>query len=157
MLRLNRPATLDPATQLLPVAELPPRIQIPQSPNAKSVSPLQLVRTVASSSPAALPMPHLRQLATITMLPIGRAIRALPMAYLTSDMSGRRESQVQVGTFPKAPRSSRMSHIDSVPFVKYMKDTGRAYRKRATELISLCRTFVQVQEQTPGSDAKLRK
>ncbi|KAI0287776.1 hypothetical protein BC826DRAFT_738994 [Russula brevipes] len=37
-----------------------------------------------------------------------------------------------------------------------MKNVGSAYRKRAMELVSLCRTFVQVQEQTPISNAELR-
>jgi hypothetical protein len=38
-----------------------------------------------------------------------------------------------------------------------MKNIGRVYRKQATELVSLCRTFVQAHEQTPDSDTKLRR
>ena len=41
--------------------------------------------------------------------------------------------------------------------VKYVKNIGCAYRKQAMELVSICRAFVQVQEQTPASEAKLRK
>jgi hypothetical protein len=156
MLRLNYPATSVPATQLLPVAEPPPRIQTPQSPRATSILPLQPAPTVAPPSPAALPMPHLRQPATISMLPIGRATRAPPMAYPTSGMSGRRESEFQGGTFLEA-RPSRMSHFGALSFVKHMKNIRRAYRNQAVTLISFCRTFVQAQEQTPASDAKLRR
>jgi hypothetical protein len=38
-----------------------------------------------------------------------------------------------------------------------MKNIRRAYRNQAVTLISFCRTFVQAQEQTPASDAKLRR
>ena len=41
-------------------------------------------------------------------------------------------------------------------FIKYMKNSGRVYRNQAMTLISLCRTFVQSQEQNPDSDATLR-
>ena len=157
MLRVNRPATPVPATQLLPVAELPLRIQTPQSPRATSVLPLQPAPTVAPPSPAALPMPQLRQPAAITMLPIGRATRAPSMAYPTSDMSGRWESEFQGGIFLEARPSRMPPRFDKLSFIKYIRNIGRPYRKRATELVSICRCFVQVQAQTPGSDAKLRR
>jgi len=41
--------------------------------------------------------------------------------------------------------------------VKYVKNIGCAYRKQAMELVSICRPFVQVWEQTPASEAKLRR
>ncbi|KAH9978325.1 hypothetical protein BJV74DRAFT_141402 [Russula compacta] len=43
-----------------------------------------------------------------------------------------------------------------LPFKKYMKNIRRGYRKQAMELISVCRTYVQDQEQTPNSGASLR-
>ena len=46
--------------------------------------------------------------------------------------------------------------FDKFAFVRYMKNVGRAYRTRATELISICRIFVQAGEQTPDPDAELR-
>ncbi len=60
-------------------------------------------------------------------------------------------------THPAVAAQDSRSNFDKLSFVRYMKNIGRAYRKQATELVSLCRAFVQVQEQTPGSDAKLRK
>ncbi|KAI9450391.1 hypothetical protein BJY52DRAFT_1215514 [Lactarius psammicola] len=47
--------------------------------------------------------------------------------------------------------------FDSLSFVKYMKNIGRAYRKQATELVSICRLFVQVGERSFRQDAHLRK
>jgi hypothetical protein len=55
------------------------------------------------------------------------------------------------------PTMGQPTNFDKLSFVKYMKNIGRAYRKQATELVFLCRTFVQAQEQTPGSDVKLRR
>jgi len=46
--------------------------------------------------------------------------------------------------------------FDKISFVRYMKNVGRAYRKQATVLISICRTFVQAGEETPDPDAELR-
>jgi len=45
---------------------------------------------------------------------------------------------------------------DKLSFTKYMKKIGRAYRKQATELISLCRTFSQARELAPDAVARLR-
>ena len=45
--------------------------------------------------------------------------------------------------------------FDKFSFVRYMKNVGRAYRRQATELIDVCRTFVQAGEQTPHSDEAL--
>jgi hypothetical protein len=49
--------------------------------------------------------------------------------------------------------------FDKLSFVKYMKNIGRAYRKQAMELVSICRVFVQVQvgELSVSQDAALRK
>jgi len=52
---------------------------------------------------------------------------------------------------------SQPSGFDVLGFVKYMEAIGRAYQKRAKELISICITFVQAQEQTLASDAGLMK
>lgn len=49
------------------------------------------------------------------------------------------------------------SKFDKFSFIKYMKNIGRAYRKQALELISICRNFVRTQEQTPESCAELRR
>ena len=43
--------------------------------------------------------------------------------------------------------------FDKISFIKYMKNIGRAYRKQATELVSISRTFVQAQEQAFNLDA----
>jgi hypothetical protein len=56
-----------------------------------------------------------------------------------------------------AMRYGSSSTFDASSFTKYMKNTGRAYRNRALALISICRTFVQTQEQTPESCAVLRR
>ncbi|KAI0287774.1 hypothetical protein BC826DRAFT_738977 [Russula brevipes] len=52
--------------------------------------------------------------------------------------------------------SDQSRKFDKLSFIKYMKNIGRAYRKQATELVSICRAFVQAQEQTPDSDSVLR-
>ncbi|KAH9173203.1 hypothetical protein EDB89DRAFT_1960421 [Lactarius sanguifluus] len=52
---------------------------------------------------------------------------------------------------------SPKNHFDKLSFLKYMKNIGRAYRKQATELISICRFFVQVGERGVRQDAYLRK
>ncbi|KAI0287771.1 hypothetical protein BC826DRAFT_738940 [Russula brevipes] len=52
--------------------------------------------------------------------------------------------------------SLKSPKLDIRAFVKYMKNIGRAYRKQATELVSICRTFVTAQEQTPSSYNQLR-
>ncbi|KAH9032236.1 hypothetical protein EDB85DRAFT_1259404 [Lactarius pseudohatsudake] len=52
---------------------------------------------------------------------------------------------------------SPKNHFDKLSFLKYMKNIGRAYRKQATELISICRFFVQVGERSVRQDAYLRK
>jgi hypothetical protein len=46
--------------------------------------------------------------------------------------------------------------FDTLAFVKYVKNIGAYYRKQAIELVSICRTFVQAQEQTPKSYSILR-
>jgi hypothetical protein len=55
------------------------------------------------------------------------------------------------------PITESQPRFDKLSFVRYMKDIGRAYRKQATELVSICRLLVQAQEQTPDSDAELRR
>jgi len=47
-------------------------------------------------------------------------------------------------------------NFDKFSFIRYMKNVGRAYRKQATELVFICRAFIQVEEQTPNPDAELR-
>ena len=47
--------------------------------------------------------------------------------------------------------------IDKLSFVKYMKNVGRAYRKQAMELVSICRIFVQVGGLHVCQDGDLRK
>jgi hypothetical protein len=42
-------------------------------------------------------------------------------------------------------------------FVKYMKNTGKAYRHQALEIISICRTFVVTQKPTPESGARINQ
>ncbi|KAI0300015.1 hypothetical protein B0F90DRAFT_571146 [Multifurca ochricompacta] len=46
--------------------------------------------------------------------------------------------------------------FDRLGFVKYMKNIGRAYRKQAMELISICRLFVQAEEQSIDAGKELR-
>jgi hypothetical protein len=58
--------------------------------------------------------------------------------------------------FP-ANNKGNPSSFDKTSFIKYIKNIGRAYRKQAMELVSACRLFVQVQKQTPASDATLRR
>lgn len=58
---------------------------------------------------------------------------------------------------PKAVSKNSLSNLDTLSFAKYMKDIGRAYRKQAMELITICRTFVQVGERSVPQDAHLRK
>jgi len=55
------------------------------------------------------------------------------------------------------PANNEGKSFDKFSFIKYMKNIGRAYRKQAMELVSVCRLFVQVQKQTPASDATLRR
>ncbi|KAH9058141.1 hypothetical protein EDB87DRAFT_1744395 [Lactarius vividus] len=49
------------------------------------------------------------------------------------------------------------SDFDALSFIKYMKNIGRAYRKQATELVSICRLFARVGEQSPRQHADLTK
>ncbi|KAH9058111.1 hypothetical protein EDB87DRAFT_952465 [Lactarius vividus] len=49
------------------------------------------------------------------------------------------------------------NRFDKFSFLKYMKNVGRAYRKQAMELISICRFFVQAGERSVRQDAHLRK
>ncbi|KAI9448755.1 hypothetical protein BJY52DRAFT_1216206 [Lactarius psammicola] len=58
---------------------------------------------------------------------------------------------------PKAFLKDQSSNFDKLSFAKYMKDIGRAYRKQAMELVSICRTFVQVGERSISQDAHLRR
>jgi hypothetical protein len=57
------------------------------------------------------------------------------------------------------PTMTQPPKFDKLSFIKYMKNIDRAYRKQATELVSLCRTLVQASlgEHTLGSDLKLRR
>jgi hypothetical protein len=48
------------------------------------------------------------------------------------------------------------SSFDPLSFIKYMEDFGRAYRERAVELVSICREFVQLGEESISQDADLR-
>ncbi|KAH9955998.1 hypothetical protein BC827DRAFT_1234259 [Russula dissimulans] len=54
------------------------------------------------------------------------------------------------GTSPDRPPK-----FDKLSFLKYMKNIGRAYRKQATELVSMCRTFFQAHEQNDEAYARL--
>jgi hypothetical protein len=58
----------------------------------------------------------------------------------------------------RAP-STKPNIFDGLAFVKYMKNTGRSYRKQAMELVSISRIFALDQEQTFRSvrDLKLRR
>ncbi|KAI9508729.1 hypothetical protein F5148DRAFT_1283665 [Russula earlei] len=59
---------------------------------------------------------------------------------------------------PTPPANNPPSpNFDRLAFRGCMKNIGRAYRKQALELVSLCRTFVAAQEQSPDSlaDAEL--
>ena len=49
------------------------------------------------------------------------------------------------------------SDFDPISFFKYMENSGRAYRKRAMELVSLCRVFVRLGEESVRQDADLRR
>ena len=42
-------------------------------------------------------------------------------------------------------------------FAKYMKSAGRAYRKQAMELITICRIFTDAHEQTLRGYDELRR
>jgi hypothetical protein len=55
------------------------------------------------------------------------------------------------------PTDPDVHHTDSKAFLKYMNYVGRPYRNRALESISICRTFIQAQEQTSHSDDELRR
>ncbi|KAN0130499.1 hypothetical protein V8E53_011585 [Lactarius tabidus] len=46
--------------------------------------------------------------------------------------------------------------FDPLSFIKYMENCGRAYRERAVELVSICREFVQLGEESISQDADLR-
>ena len=58
---------------------------------------------------------------------------------------------------PSAVPKNQSPKFDALSFAMYMKNTGRAYRKRSMELISICRSFVQAGEQSVSQDADLRK
>jgi hypothetical protein len=49
------------------------------------------------------------------------------------------------------------SDFDPISFLRYMEHSGRAYRKQATEIVSLCRVFVRLGEDSVRQDADLRK
>ena len=53
--------------------------------------------------------------------------------------------------------SAKPKIFDGLSFVKYMKNTGRSYKKRAMELVSISRRFAQVQDQTFREDCDLRR
>ena len=55
------------------------------------------------------------------------------------------------------PADPEVHHTESKVFFKYMNYVGRLYRNRALESISICRTFIQAQEQTSGSVGVLRR
>jgi len=46
--------------------------------------------------------------------------------------------------------------FDKYAFRKYVGKIGRAYQKQARELVSICRTFGQAQQQSRHSDFDLR-
>ena len=52
-----------------------------------------------------------------------------------------------------AKTQGQSPHFDKISFIKYMKNIGKAYRKQATELVSISRTFVQAQDQAFNLDA----
>ena len=58
-------------------------------------------------------------------------------------------------TLPTRSRSTNL--FDGHTFVKYVKNVGTSHRKQTMELISICRTFVQAQEQTLSSGNDLRR
>ncbi|KAH9051166.1 hypothetical protein EDB83DRAFT_2398339 [Lactarius deliciosus] len=58
---------------------------------------------------------------------------------------------------PEVVLKDRSSHFDRLSFAKYMKNIGRAYRKQAMELVSICRTFVQAGERSVSQDADLKQ
>ena len=62
-------------------------------------------------------------------------------------------------TNPEVPRAySEVHHIiDAKPFLKYMKYVGRPYRNQSMGLISICRTFLQAENQTFHSYYELRR
>ena len=43
--------------------------------------------------------------------------------------------------------------FDKRAFLKYVRDIGRPYRKRAVELVKICRTFVEAQDQEQAFDS----
>jgi hypothetical protein len=47
--------------------------------------------------------------------------------------------------------------FDPIAFYKYMEHSGRAYRKQATEIVSLCRIFARLGEESVRQDADLRR
>ncbi|KAH9051162.1 hypothetical protein EDB83DRAFT_2522258 [Lactarius deliciosus] len=55
------------------------------------------------------------------------------------------------------PKVALKSDFDKLSFAKYMKNIGRAYRKQAMELVSICRTFVQAGERSVSQDADLKQ
>ncbi|KAH9173176.1 hypothetical protein EDB89DRAFT_743725 [Lactarius sanguifluus] len=57
----------------------------------------------------------------------------------------------------KVVLKDRSSRFDKLSFAKYMKNIGRAYRKQAMELVSICRTFVQAGERSVSQDADLKQ
>ncbi|KAH8993689.1 hypothetical protein EDB92DRAFT_1944383 [Lactarius akahatsu] len=58
---------------------------------------------------------------------------------------------------PKVVLKDRSSDFDKLSFAKYMKNIGRAYRKQAMELVSICRTFIQAGERSVSQDADLKQ
>jgi hypothetical protein len=60
---------------------------------------------------------------------------------------------------PEVPRADSEVHhkIDAKPFLRYMKYVGRPYRNQAMGLISVCRTFLQAENQTFHSYYELRR
>ncbi|KAN0133582.1 hypothetical protein V8E53_008750 [Lactarius tabidus] len=58
---------------------------------------------------------------------------------------------------PEAVPKNQTPNLDKLSFAKYMKNIGRAYRKQAMELVSVCRTFVQAGDRSIPQDADLRK
>ncbi|KAH9033803.1 hypothetical protein EDB85DRAFT_1950035, partial [Lactarius pseudohatsudake] len=59
-------------------------------------------------------------------------------------------------SFPGAVPSPK-NHFDELSFLKYMKYIGRAYRRQAMTLISICRDFVQQGEMSILQDGHLRR
>jgi hypothetical protein len=46
--------------------------------------------------------------------------------------------------------------FDALSFIKYIKNTGRAYQRQAIELVNICRVFVEASSQEERGDTMLK-